>query len=136
AAADEWAKICSGQSENRIRGCDSEGCGGYGTSRGGKKNRGVDVVCDDGAVVYAPFTGKIKKQVRPFGNGNAIDDGLLLSGSGFCVRIFYIRPIKYKGSVKKGEKIGIMLPMQRVYRGIISHVHIQNCDFTDPTPYL
>jgi len=33
-------------------------------------------------VVYAPFTGKIDKQARPYGNGNAIDNGLQLSGSG------------------------------------------------------
>lgn len=43
---------------------------------------GVDVVCEDGSVVYAPFTGKIDRQARPYGNGNAIDNGVQLSGSG------------------------------------------------------
>ncbi|NXY73960.1 LECT2 protein, partial [Glareola pratincola] len=98
--------------------------------------RGVDVVCEDGSVVYAPFAGTITRQVRPYGNGNAIDNGVQLSGSGFCVKMFYIKPVKYSGPIEKGEKIGVLLPMQRVYRGIISHVHIQNCDLTDPTPNL
>ncbi|XP_009975003.2 leukocyte cell-derived chemotaxin-2-like [Tyto alba] len=136
ATAAQWAKICSSQPANKIRGCDSQGCGGYNDPRGGRKHRGVDVVCEDGSVVYAPFTGKIDKQARPYGNGNAIDNGVQLSGSGFCIKMFYIKPVKYSGSIRKGEKIGVLLPMQRVYQGIISHVHIQNCDLTDPTPNL
>uniref|UniRef100_A0A8D0FPG7 Leukocyte cell derived chemotaxin 2 n=1 Tax=Strix occidentalis caurina TaxID=311401 RepID=A0A8D0FPG7_STROC len=80
--AAQWAKICSSQPANKIRGCDSQGCGGYNDPRGGRKHRGVDVVCEDGAVVYAPFTGMINKQARPYGNGNAIDNGVQLSGSG------------------------------------------------------
>lgn len=50
--------------------------------RGGKRHKGVDVVCEDGSVVYAPFAGKITGQARPYGNGNAIDNGVRLSGSG------------------------------------------------------
>lgn len=55
---------------------------------------------------------------------------------GFCVKIFYIKPIKYKGSIRKGEKLGTLLPLQKVYPGIQSHVHIENCDSSDPTAYL
>lgn len=55
---------------------------------------------------------------------------------GFCVKIFYIKPIKYKGSIKKGEKLGTLLPLQKVYPGIQSHVHVDNCDSSDPTAYL
>ncbi|NXN21819.1 LECT2 protein, partial [Nycticryphes semicollaris] len=136
AAAAKWANICSSQPSNKIRGCDSHGCGRYNDPRGGgRRHKGVDVVCEDGAVVYAPFTGKIS-QARPYGNGNAIDNGVKLSGSGFCIKMFYIKPVKTSGSIEKGEKIGVLLPMQRVYRGITSHVHIQNCDLTDPTPNL
>uniref|UniRef100_A0A8C6IU69 Uncharacterized protein n=1 Tax=Melopsittacus undulatus TaxID=13146 RepID=A0A8C6IU69_MELUD len=124
--AAQWAKICSSQPSNKIRGCDSHGCGGYSSSRGGRKHRGV----------YAPFTGNIDKQARPYGNNNAIDNRVQLSGSGFCIKMFYIKPIKYSGPIRKGEKIGVLLPMQKVYRGITSHVHIQNCNLTDPTPNL
>ncbi|XP_025974050.2 leukocyte cell-derived chemotaxin-2 [Dromaius novaehollandiae] len=136
AAAAQWANICSGQPSNKVRGCDSKGCGGYNSARGGRQHRGVDVVCEDGATVYAPFTGKINRQVRPYGNGNAIDDGVQLSGSGFCIKMFYVKPVKHSGAVRKGDKIGVLLPMQSVYRGITSHVHIQNCDLSDPTPNL
>ncbi|XP_065546439.1 leukocyte cell-derived chemotaxin-2 [Lathamus discolor] len=136
ATAAKWAKICSSQPSNKIRGCDSHGCGGYNNPRGGRKHKGVDVVCKDGSEVYAPFTGNIDKRARPYGNNNAIDNGVQLSGSGFCIKMFYIQPIKYSGPIRRGEKIGVLLPMQRVYRGIISHVHIQNCDSTDPTPNL
>uniref|UniRef100_A0A8C3JCJ5 Leukocyte cell derived chemotaxin 2 n=1 Tax=Calidris pygmaea TaxID=425635 RepID=A0A8C3JCJ5_9CHAR len=123
------------QPSNKIRGCDSQGCGRYNDPRSWP-GLGVDVVCEDGSVVNAPFTGKIISQARPYRNGNAIDNGVKLSGSGFCIKMFYIKPVKYSGPVKKGEKIGVLLPMQRVYRGITSHVHIQNCDLTDPTPNL
>ncbi|XP_009700304.1 PREDICTED: leukocyte cell-derived chemotaxin-2-like [Cariama cristata] len=136
AAAEKWARICSSHPTNEIRGCDAQGCGGYNNPRGGRKHRGVDVLCEDGSVVYAPFLAKIDRQTKPYGNGNAIDNGVQLSGSGFCIKMFYIKPVKYSGLVKKGEKIGVMLPMQRVYQGIMSHVHIQNCDLTDPTPNL
>ncbi|KAM9373199.1 leukocyte cell-derived chemotaxin-2-like [Phaethornis superciliosus] len=136
AAAAQWGRVCSGQSSNKIRGCDPHGCGRYNAPRGSRKHKGVDVVCTDGSEVYAPFTGNIDKQAKPYGNGNAIDDGIQLSGSGFCIKMFYIKPIKYRGSIKRGEKIGVLLPMQKVYRGIISHVHIQNCDLSDPTANL
>ncbi|XP_062443399.1 leukocyte cell-derived chemotaxin-2 [Rhea pennata] len=135
AAAAQWANICSGQPANKIRGCDSTGCGGY-NLREGRKHKGVDVVCKDGSTVYAPFTGKIDRQTRPYGNGNAIDDGVQLSGSGFCIKMYFIKPVKHSGPIRKGEKIGVMLPMQIIYRATISHIHIQNCDLTDPTPNL
>ena len=50
--------------------------------------------------------------------------------------MFYIKPIKYKGSIKKGEKLGTVLPLQKVYPGIQTHIHIENCDLSDPTVYL
>lgn len=42
----------------------------------------MDVVCTDGSAVYAPFSGKIDKQAKPYGNGNAIDNGIQMSGEG------------------------------------------------------
>ncbi|XP_009463154.1 PREDICTED: leukocyte cell-derived chemotaxin-2-like [Nipponia nippon] len=108
----------------------------FSSMRGGKKRGGVDVVCEDGSVAHAPFTGKIDKQARPYRDGNAIDNRVQLSGSGFCIKMFYIKPIDYSGPIEKGEKIGILLSMQRVYQGITSHVHIQNYDLTDSTPNL
>lgn len=52
--------------------------------RGGKgeKHKGVDVICADGATVYAPFSGELSGPVKIFHNGNAIDDGVQIRGAG------------------------------------------------------
>uniref|UniRef100_A0A8D0L6J7 Leukocyte cell derived chemotaxin 2 n=1 Tax=Sphenodon punctatus TaxID=8508 RepID=A0A8D0L6J7_SPHPU len=84
SATGRWAKICATQSANKIRGCDSYGCGAYNDQSGGKPHKGVDVICRDGSLVYSPFTGSTKMQAKPFGNRNAIDNGVLLHGSDCC----------------------------------------------------
>ncbi|TFK09516.1 solute carrier family 12 member 4 [Platysternon megacephalum] len=137
-AAGPWGPICAGNPRNKIRGCDTFGCGRYNAPRGPRLHKGVDVTCRDGSTVYAPFSGAIGGRVNPYraGKNNAINNGILLRGSGFCIHMFYIRPVRYNGRINKGQKIGVMLPMQRVYRGITSHVHVQNCDRSDPTRNL
>uniref|UniRef100_A0A8C3RUX8 M23ase beta-sheet core domain-containing protein n=1 Tax=Chelydra serpentina TaxID=8475 RepID=A0A8C3RUX8_CHESE len=135
-AAGPWGQICAGNPSNEIRGCDNKGCGKYGARRKSKRHLGVDVVCNDGSTVYAPFTGTIERQVIPYKTNNAINNGIQLSGSGFCVKMLYIKPVKYRGQITKGNNIGVMLPMQRVYPGITSHVHIENCNKKDPTGNL
>ncbi|XP_008071549.1 leukocyte cell-derived chemotaxin-2 [Carlito syrichta] len=136
ALAGPWANICAGKSSNEIRTCDSHGCGHYSAQRNQRPHQGVDVLCSAGSTVYAPFTGMIMSQEKPYRNKNAINNGVRISGRGFCVKIFYIKPVKYKGSIKKGEKLGTLLPLQKVYPGIQSHIHIENCDLSDPTAYL
>lgn len=49
---------------------------------GQRKHMGLDIVCTDGATVYAPFDVKINGRAKPYGNNNAIDDGISLSGGG------------------------------------------------------
>ncbi|XP_078061641.1 leukocyte cell-derived chemotaxin-2-like [Mustelus asterias] len=133
----EWGQLCSGNPSNIVRGTDQYGSGAYGAPRGRRTHKGVDVICSDGWTVYAPFSGRLVRRANPYGNRNAIDNGVLLSGSGYCVKIFYIKPYVYYGEVEKGKAIGTMLKMQTVYPGITSHVHIQMCiSSTNPTPYL
>ncbi|XP_068004429.1 myeloid protein 1-like [Melanerpes formicivorus] len=133
-----WAQICSGNPNNAIRGCDRYGCGRFGAHRhGGKETHtGVDVVCADGAAVYAPFGGQLSGPVRFFHNGNAIDDGVQIKGEGFCVKLVCIHPTRYHGQIRRGQLLGRMLPMQKVFPGIISHIHVENCDHSDPTDLL
>ncbi|OXB73463.1 UNVERIFIED_CONTAM: hypothetical protein H355_015567 [Colinus virginianus] len=102
----------------------------------GGKHKGVDVICADGATVYAPFSGELFGPVKFFHNGNAIDDGIQIKGSGFCVKLLCIHPIRYHGRISKGQVLGRMLPMQRVFPGITSHIHVENCDHSDPTSNL
>uniref|UniRef100_UPI00398F6C93 leukocyte cell-derived chemotaxin-2-like n=1 Tax=Pristiophorus japonicus TaxID=55135 RepID=UPI00398F6C93 len=134
---DEWGSICEGNLCNDVRELDKFGSGEYGASRGQRTHKGVDVICEDGATVYAPFSGKLVKRANPYGNGNAIDNGVQLEGASYCVKIFYVAPERYTGSILKGQKIGILLKMQSVYPGITSHVHIEMCNTsTDPTSHL
>ncbi|KAM9254058.1 leukocyte cell-derived chemotaxin-2 [Dugong dugon] len=128
--AGPWANIHAGKSSNEIRTCDSHVCG-----QNQRPHQGVDVLCSDGSTMYAPFTGITVGQEKPYKNKNAVNNGVWISGRGFCIKMFYIKPIKYKGSVKKGEKLGTLLPLQKVYPGIQSHAHIENCDMSDPTRY-
>lgn len=51
-------------------------------TNGKGKHRGVDVICSDGATVYAPFDGQLSGPIKFFHNGNAIDDGVQIQGSG------------------------------------------------------
>ncbi|KAM6408478.1 leukocyte cell-derived chemotaxin-2 [Rhynochetos jubatus] len=133
-----WAPICSGNPTNRIRGCDKYGCGQFGAHRhsGKERHMGVDVICADGAVVYAPFSGQLSGPIRFFHNGNAIDDGVQIRGSGYCVKLVCIHPIRYHGQIQRGQHLGRMLPMQKVFPGITSHIHVENCDHSDPTHLL
>uniref|UniRef100_A0A9L0JV32 Leukocyte cell derived chemotaxin 2 n=1 Tax=Equus asinus TaxID=9793 RepID=A0A9L0JV32_EQUAS len=81
ALAGPWANICAGKSSNEIRTCDSHGCGRY-TAQSHRPHQGVDVLCSDGSTVYAPFTGMIVAQEKPYKDKNAINNGVRLSGRG------------------------------------------------------
>ncbi|XP_041130387.1 leukocyte cell-derived chemotaxin-2-like [Polyodon spathula] len=103
-------------------------------SSGGRSHGGVAVKCSDGSAVYAPFDGKLVGRISPYGNGNKIDNGFKLIGNGLCMMLFYSKPNKYTRNVKKGQRIGTLLPMQTAYPGITSH--IQMCDRSNLTCYL
>ncbi|ELV11412.1 Leukocyte cell-derived chemotaxin-2 [Tupaia chinensis] len=82
ALAGPWAIMCAGKSSNEIRTCDRHGCGQYSTSRSQRPHQGIDVLCPDGSTVYAPFTGMIVGQEKPYKNKNAINNGVRISGRG------------------------------------------------------
>ncbi|XP_062380452.1 leukocyte cell derived chemotaxin 2, tandem duplicate 1 [Sardina pilchardus] len=136
----KFGALCSGNPTNQKRGCDVKGCGNYGAKRGSRTHKGLDIVCNDGATVYAPFDVQLNGKAVPYGSPSdlqkLINDGVNLSGEGLCFKLFYVKPDKYRGSLKKGDRIGILHPMQRVYRGITSHTHVQMCDRSDPTKYF
>nr|CAR94535.1 leukocyte cell-derived chemotaxin 2 [Plecoglossus altivelis] len=133
-----FGQFCSGNTNNRKRTSDKWGQGSYGASRGDRDHLGLDVVCQDGAVVYAPFDVKLNGKVVVYTDPKkaAINNGINLSGEGLCFKLFYVKPDKYSGEVKKGDRLGTMLPMQSVYPGITSHIHVQMCDKSDPTKYF
>ncbi|XP_047465887.1 myeloid protein 1-like [Mugil cephalus] len=135
----KFGQICEGNPRNTRRTSDSYGNGNYGARRqGGRTHDGVDIVCRDGSVVYAPFDGTIRRKLIVYGvpAKAAIDQGLEMEGGGLRFKMFYVRPDKSSGAVRKGQRIGVMLPMQRVYPGITSHVHVELTNKRDPTPYF
>uniref|UniRef100_A0A667YWL1 Leukocyte cell derived chemotaxin 2, tandem duplicate 1 n=1 Tax=Myripristis murdjan TaxID=586833 RepID=A0A667YWL1_9TELE len=133
-----FGQLCSGNPTNRIRGSDKWGVGHHGARRTGHTHNGVDIVCQDGATVYAPFDLTIERRARPYTDPKkaAINNGILARGQGVCFKLFYVAPVKVSGSVAAGQRLGVLLPMQQVYPGITSHLHLELCDQSDPTPYL
>ncbi|XP_042364101.1 leukocyte cell-derived chemotaxin-2-like, partial [Plectropomus leopardus] len=102
---------------------------------GAKTHKGLDIECPDGSKVYAPMDMTITRQSRPYGTNSAIDNGIAFTANdlpGVSFKLWYMHPVKTSGTVRKGEQIGTMLPMQSVYPGITSHVHLEKGDETDP----
>lgn len=133
-----FGQLCAGNPSNIRRTSDQWGQGNYGARRGGRQHQGLDIVCQDGAEVIAPFDLELKGALTVYTDPrkSAINQGINLRGEGLCVKLFYVRPDRTSGKLLKGEKIGVMLPMQQVYPGITSHVHVQMCNKSDPTPYF
>ncbi|XP_074519502.1 leukocyte cell-derived chemotaxin-2-like [Halichoeres trimaculatus] len=133
-----FGQLCSGNPNNRRRTTDGWGQGHFGAGRTNRRHEGLDIVCDDGAVVYAPVDVTLVRKVIVYNKPEkaAIDSGIMMRGEGLCFKLFYVQPDRTTGTVRKGERIGVMLPMQSVYPGITSHVHVQMCDKSDPTPYF
>uniref|UniRef100_A0A3Q2WNS5 Leukocyte cell-derived chemotaxin-2-like n=1 Tax=Haplochromis burtoni TaxID=8153 RepID=A0A3Q2WNS5_HAPBU len=144
----KFGQLCSDNVCNTQSTSDSWGEGHYGQLLTvgclldfgcGILHKGVDIECSDGSDVLAPFDVTIKGSLIVYNDPNkkAIDEGINLSGEGLCFKLFYVKPIKTSGTVDKGEKIGTMLPMQSVYQGITSHIHVQMCNRSeDPTEYF
>ncbi|KAM7370282.1 hypothetical protein PAMP_009844 [Pampus punctatissimus] len=108
------------------------------THLGGRDHQGLDIVCSDGSEVIAPFDVTLHGKLTVYSDTRkaAINSGINLRGAGLCFKLFYVNPDRTSGSVRKGERIGTMLPMQSVYPEITSHVHVQMCDRSDPTGYF
>ncbi|XP_032811014.2 uncharacterized protein LOC116942813 [Petromyzon marinus] len=134
----KWKPFCHGQVVNVVRGCEGKyGCGHYKSPRPHGKHMGVDIICPDGSRVNAPFKGELKGWARAYKKNNAINDGVILSNSVFCIKIFYVHAHRYTGAVNSDQAIGYLLNVQRVYPGITSHIHVEMCDKSkDPTFYL
>ncbi|CAL8329238.1 leukocyte cell-derived chemotaxin-2 [Gadus morhua] len=136
----QFGPLCSGNSANTRRSSDRHGEGRFGAQRQGRTHKGLDILCSDGSNVLAPFdvqlNGKLTVYADPTNAQTAINKGINLRGEGLCFKLFYVDPVQTTGTIRKGQKIGTMLPMQTVYPGIQSHVHVQMCDKSDPTPHF
>ncbi|XP_061702407.1 leukocyte cell-derived chemotaxin-2-like [Syngnathoides biaculeatus] len=133
-----FGQLCEGNPNNNRRTSDSLGHGHYEGSGHGGAHHGLDIICDDGSVVYAPFDGTLNGRLTAYTDPAkaAINSGIMLEGEGLCVKLFYVNPDQTSGRVSKGQRLGVMMPMQSVYPGITSHVHVEMCDQSDPTKYF
>uniref|UniRef100_A0A3B5AG95 Si:ch1073-204b8.1 n=1 Tax=Stegastes partitus TaxID=144197 RepID=A0A3B5AG95_9TELE len=128
-----WSVLCAGHHNNRIRACDTHGCGAFNSKRVNGLHKAVDLVCDDYGIINAPFSGSLAGPVR----GNILNRMILFpSHPVHCVKIFNIRPYRYLGPVAQGEALGYLLPLQEHFSGITSHLELQMCDGTDPSPFI
>eukprot|EP00064_Thunnus_orientalis_P022622 superscaffoldBa00007790_g22830 len=134
SAGYQFGPLCCSNPTNAIRGSDIFGEGRFGASRGSRKHGGVDIKCEDGSKVYAPLDMTITRQSIPYryGTKTAINNGIAFTAEGMRFKLWYIRPTKFSGTVRKGDLIGTMLSMQSVYSGITSHVHLEKDPKTDP----
>uniref|UniRef100_A0A3Q0RUP7 Si:ch1073-204b8.1 n=1 Tax=Amphilophus citrinellus TaxID=61819 RepID=A0A3Q0RUP7_AMPCI len=130
-----WSVLCAGH-HNRVRACDVHGCGAFNSQRVNGLHKAVDLVCDDYSIINTPFSGSLAGPVsRKDPAGNQFDGVKLLSDE-HCVKIFNIRPYRYFGPVTQGEALGYLLPLQERFSGITSHLELQMCDGTDPSPFI
>ncbi|XP_056143098.1 leukocyte cell-derived chemotaxin-2-like [Lampris incognitus] len=134
-----FGQICQGNPRNRVRGEDSFGHGHFHSHGHGHQHTGVDIECNDGATVFAPFDVTIQRRVDVEGVDPrmvGISSGIELTGQGLCFRMLFLQPVQTTGTVKKGKKLGTMSRMQTVHPGITSHIHFEMCDGSDPTRYF
>ncbi|XP_063059088.1 uncharacterized protein LOC134452560 [Engraulis encrasicolus] len=131
-----WDVLCAGHHHNRVRACDFFGCGSYNSASNGVVHKAVDIVCDDYGSINAPFSGTLGGPVGRRGEDGIQFDGVKLSNHAYCIKIFNIRPLRYSGPVTQGDTLGYQLPLQDSQSGITSHLELQMCDQSDPTPFI
>ena len=108
----------------RRRKCDGFGCGEYGASRGNRKHKGIDLLVNPGADIFAPISGKIRF-ANPYSNDTRFK-GVEISSALHGVKLFYFLPsVKNGEMVKAGQRIGKAQNLGIKYPGIPNHIHLE-----------
>lgn len=124
------------------RGCDSQGCGEYGASRGRRVHQGLDIEGVPGQDVVAAEDGTVSKIGWPYRDRSLARFRYIevTHSPTFRTRYHYVQPgpgIQVGTDVKRGQNIGTL---QRLpYAGITQHVHFEvwlDGQRVDPRPYL
>ncbi len=125
--------------QQEFRKCDKFGCGHYGASRGTRKHTGLDVIIEPDENTFSPIDGRVSKV------GYCYNDDLSfryveITNSKFVIRVLYIEPLVELGDwVKSGDYIGYGQSLQKRYKGITDHIHVEikiGGVFVDPELYL
>jgi murein DD-endopeptidase MepM/ murein hydrolase activator NlpD len=111
------------------RGHDRFGDGEFGSSRdgGSRRHEGVDYVARPGQDVTAPISGYVTKIGRAYENDRRLTFVEITNPAlGYVARAFYVAPEVHEGdAVQLGQPIGLAENLQRRYRGITDHVHLE-----------
>lgn len=108
---------------------DRWGSGKFGASRGNRLHMGHDLQAIPGQLVVSPIQGVVLRHKRPYGDGGAYDDGVLISGSGpdegLLATLFYLKPHEaiIGQYVERGQSVGEAVSLQAKYTGILDHIH-------------
>ena len=125
-----------------IRGCDSQGCGHFGASRGTRKHNGIDLVCIPGDEIQSPVNGRVTKIGWPYADKDKRHIRYAqVECSDYSFRIFYIKPMVEVGQlVSTNSVLGFSQELGGLYPGITEHCHFEIKDkngvYVDPTPVL
>lgn len=123
---------------------DPAGSGEYEARRSGVDgaHQGIDLGAISGTNIYAPFSGKLKRDANPYPD-DAQYFGILIVGTGiykgYEMKIFYmVRTIQIGIQFSAGDKIGFAQDISRKWGGgMTDHIHTElrlNGQLIDPTP--
>jgi murein DD-endopeptidase MepM/ murein hydrolase activator NlpD len=111
------------------RGHDEFGDGQFGARRdGGSRNHeGVDYIAKAGQDVAAPISGYVTKIGYAYAGSSDLKFVEITNPAlGYVARAFYVTPdVEVGQAVRLGETIGSVESLQKHYRGITNHVHLE-----------
>lgn len=107
---------------------DSQGDGRYFASRGTRRHRGLDFICNPGQVVTCPIdNAKAVRTAYPYADTREYS-GVLLRNSQFEILIFYmdVRQSIFGKTLAQGDIIGTAQDITRRYSNKMTpHIHLQ-----------
>ena len=110
---------------------DGWGSGHFGDSRdgGGRVHEGVDYIGISGQRVVAPITGYVTKIGYAYEGSSLRYVEITNPALNYVARAHYVVPSVEVGDVvQMGTKIGALASLQKKYRGITDHVHLELYD--------
>ena len=105
---------------------DPMGDGRYGSSRGNRKHRGTDYLCDPGQNIVAPISGIIARVAYPYADKSY--SGVIIAGKHMSIKLFYFEPLEdfIGGEVDQGMAIGFAQDISKRYGSKMKpHVHLE-----------